>query len=206
MQLRLSPFRAWQPLSDREWQVLALFVVKPGGGRPPSDHRGRLDGVFYLATTGLGWSDLPPHYGAHDTLRRQFHRWATQGLFDVLLHAARDPRAPQAAVLRGIEHWLCCAYRRAIPLAGTTMAEVLGYASALRPSDIRRGPSNLSALLHSLLNSAETSPMPGAAGASVGFPLTSAAATAIRRPLPNMGRGRHGALTPGPAAACTAPP
>lgn len=205
MHLRLSPFRPWQPLSDREWQVLAGFVLHPGAGRPPSDHRARLDGIFLAATAGIAWSAMGDDYGDPDTLRRQFHRWASQGLFDTLLHAARDPVAPQARVLRGIEHWLCCAYRRAIPIGGKTVAEVLGYASALRPADIRRGPSHVSGMIDKLLKSAETArqarPAPPAA-----FRLTSRAGAPIRRPLPNTGRGRQAAQTARAPAACTAPP
>lgn len=205
MHLRLSPFRPWQPLSDREWRVLGGFVLRPGAGRPPADHRARLDGIFLAATAGIAWSAMGAEYGDPDTLRRQFHRWASQGLFDTLLHAARDPVAPEARVLRGMEHWLCCAYRRAIPITGKTVAEVLGYGSALRPADLRRGPSNLSGLIDKLLKSVEMSRAAPAAP-PVALRLTSAPAAAIRRPLPNTGRGRQPARTTRDAAACTAPP
>lgn len=142
--MHLSPFRPWRPLSDEEWRILAPFVLKDGPGRRPGDHRLRLDAVFFVATTGLPWSQLPPLYGEPGTVQRQFRRWAAAGLFDTLLHAAADPRAPEAAILRGMEYWLCCAYRRAIPVAGTFMARLLGYATALGSAGL--GPDR-SALL-----------------------------------------------------------
>jgi transposase len=193
--------------------VLAAFVTRGGGGRPPTDRRARLDGIFLATTTGMAWSALPEEYGDPDTLRRQFHRWACQGLFDVLLHAARDPVAPQAQVLRGVEHWLCCAYRRAIPIAGTTMAEVLGYASALRPADLLRGPSGLSGAMRKVLElqgAGRLHPAPRWVLPTPSFRLTSPVVTAIRRPLANTGRGRLPAQArdygAGAGAACTAPP
>jgi transposase len=202
MHLRFSPFRPWQPLSDREWQVLSGFVVHARAGRPPADHRTRLDGIFLATTAGIAWSGLGEGYGDPDTLRRQFHRWATQGLFDTLLHAARDPVAPQARVLRGMEHWLCCAYRRAIPIGGKTVAELLGYASALRPADLRRGPSNLSGMIETLLKSVDMSR--GASAAPLR--LTSPRCAAIGAPHAVLGRGRWPAQAVRAASAGTAPP
>jgi transposase len=171
MHLRFSSLRPWQPLSDAEWRVLARFVAPPGRGRPPIDHRTRLAGVFLVALTGMAWADLPAWFGPGETLRRQFHRWATQGLFDTLLLAALDPKGEDGAVLRGMEPWLCAAYRRAIPLRGTAMAELLGYGSALREVDLRRLDRILSAARHKPLI---------AAGMQAALPR-SGVATASRR-------------------------
>ena len=118
---RYSPERAWAPLSDDEWAVLAPFVLRSaeaaGPGRPVRDPRGRLDAVFWLAANARPgrapppWAALPPRFGKPDTASRHFRRLADAGLWERLLRALDRPDAPPA--LRALEHWVCAACRRA---------------------------------------------------------------------------------------------
>lgn len=76
-------------LSDAEWEFFEPFVVVDGplSGRPPSDHRRTLDGIFWITRTGAPWRDLPEELGKWNTVYRQFLRWSRSGLWDFLLEA-----------------------------------------------------------------------------------------------------------------------
>ena len=52
-------------MSDEEWACLESFVIERGArsGRRPRDHRLVLDGIFWIAHTGVTWRDLHEHFG-----------------------------------------------------------------------------------------------------------------------------------------------
>ena len=79
-------------MTDEEWALFAPFVVTRSrqGGRPPADHRRVLDAIFWIARTGAPWRDLPSELGHWNSVWRQFRRWTTSGLWDVLLQALAD--------------------------------------------------------------------------------------------------------------------
>jgi transposase len=56
-------------------------------GRPPRDHRRTLDALFWIARTGALWRDLPEELGNWNSVHRQFRRWTTNGLWDLMLTA-----------------------------------------------------------------------------------------------------------------------
>jgi len=82
-------------MSDEEWAFFAPFVVESGPkrGRPPKDHRLVLDGVFWIARTGVQWRDLPDFFGKWSSVYRQFRRWTQSGLWDLLLEALNETEA-----------------------------------------------------------------------------------------------------------------
>jgi transposase len=49
-----------------------------------------LDGVFWIARTGTAWRDLHSHFGAWNSVYRQFRRWTQAGLWDVMLEALNE--------------------------------------------------------------------------------------------------------------------
>ena len=51
-------------MSDEEWACLEPFVIERGArsGRRPRDHRLVLDGVLWIARTGVVWRDLHEHF------------------------------------------------------------------------------------------------------------------------------------------------
>ena len=82
-------------MSDKEWAFFEPFVMPAGPktGRPPSDHRLVLDGIFWIGRTGAPWRDLPDYFGKWQSVYRQFRRWTLSGLWDVLLDALNDTKA-----------------------------------------------------------------------------------------------------------------
>ena len=82
-------------MGDAEWAFFEPFLVCKGAksGRPPSNHRLVLDGVFWIARTGAQWRDLPDYFGKWQSVYRQFRRWTLSGLWDILLDALNDAQA-----------------------------------------------------------------------------------------------------------------
>ncbi len=79
-------------LSDDEWAFFEPFVIEGGPlrGRPPVDHRRTLDAVFWIARTGAPWRDLPDELGNWNSVHRQYRRWTTSGLWDLMLEALAE--------------------------------------------------------------------------------------------------------------------
>jgi transposase len=46
-----------------------------------------LDAVFWIARTGAPWRDLPPELGNWNSVHKQYRRWTTSGLWDLMLDA-----------------------------------------------------------------------------------------------------------------------
>lgn len=82
-------------MTDEEWAFFEPFVVATGGkrGRPPSDHRRVLDGVFWIARTGVPWRDLHEHFGPWTRVYRQFRRWTLSGVWELMLEALGESGA-----------------------------------------------------------------------------------------------------------------
>jgi transposase len=79
-------------LTDEQWAFFAPFVTETGPlrGRPPRDHRRTLDAVFWIARTGAPWRDLPCELGNWNSVHRQYRRWTTSGLWDLMLEALAE--------------------------------------------------------------------------------------------------------------------
>mgnify|MGYP003337669245 FL=1 len=82
-------------LSNADWAFFEPFLIETGPkrGRPPSDHRRVLDGIFWIARTGAPWRDLPGEFGKWSSVYRQFLRWTQAGIWDVLLEAVANSEA-----------------------------------------------------------------------------------------------------------------
>ena len=79
-------------MSDEEWAIFAPLLTMPSlrGGRPPKNHRHRLDGILWICRTGAPWRDLPPAFGKWNSVWKQFRRWCESGVWDLLLQALAD--------------------------------------------------------------------------------------------------------------------
>lgn len=79
-------------MKDAEWAFFEPFIeaVRGQGGRPPSNDRRVLDGVFWIARTGAPWPDLPEEFGKWSSVYRQFRRWTLAGVWEWMLDALHD--------------------------------------------------------------------------------------------------------------------
>jgi transposase len=79
-------------MEDAEWAFFEPFVVgiRGRGGRPATDHRLILDGIFWIARTGAPWRDLPEEFGKWSSVYRQFRRWTLAGLWEMILDALNE--------------------------------------------------------------------------------------------------------------------
>jgi transposase len=79
-------------MTDEEWAIFAPFLITASsrGGRPPLNHRHRLDGILWICRTGAPWRDLPAAFGKWNSVWKQFRRWCESGVWDLLLQALAD--------------------------------------------------------------------------------------------------------------------
>jgi len=79
-------------MTDEEWAIFATFLTTASsrGGRPPMNHRHRLDGILWICRTGAPWRDLPAAFGKWNSVWKQFRRWCESGVWDLLLQALAD--------------------------------------------------------------------------------------------------------------------
>ncbi len=82
-------------MEDTEWTFFEQFIVeiRGRGGRPASNHRLVLDGIFWIARTGAQWRDLPEEFGKWSSVYRQFRRWTLAGLWELVLEALNESEA-----------------------------------------------------------------------------------------------------------------
>lgn len=78
-------------LSEEQLDVLEALVpgheASPKGGRPPTDKRRALAGIFWVLDNGAKWKDLPERYGAKSSVHRWFLRWVKAGVFEDLMRS-----------------------------------------------------------------------------------------------------------------------
>jgi len=125
-------------MSDEEWEFFEPFLIERGPkcGRPPSDHRLVLDGVFWIGRTGAPWRDLPEFFGKWGSVYRQFRRWTLSGVWDVLLQALNETGEGQDSV-QMIDSTVVRAHQHAAGAKGGLRAKVLAArAVASRPRSI----------------------------------------------------------------------
>lgn len=91
-----------QILSERQWLWLSsrLPLATEKRGRPPGNNRAVVEGIFWVAWSGLPWRELPACYGKWGSVYRRFQRWSRSGVFSGLMEHVRPfecgPQAPDA--------------------------------------------------------------------------------------------------------------
>jgi transposase len=80
-------------VSDALWEQVAVVLpaepARRGRGRPRVSDRACLEGILYVARTGLPWRKVPRGMGfAHGkTCWRRFDEWTRQGIWPEILDA-----------------------------------------------------------------------------------------------------------------------
>ena len=79
-------------LTEEQWALLEPLLPKEkrrkdGKGRPRSNARDVLEGIFWVLRTGAPWADMPRRYPSFQTCHRWFARWCRDGTMVRILRA-----------------------------------------------------------------------------------------------------------------------
>jgi transposase len=76
-------------LSDAQWERIAPLLPGKAGDRGVTarDNRQFVEAVLWRVRAGAPWRDIPPEFGAWNSIFRRFRRWATSGVFERVFHA-----------------------------------------------------------------------------------------------------------------------
>lgn len=76
-------------LMDEQWALVDPHIPrsKARTGRPPSDRRLMLNGIFWILGTGAPWRDLPERFGPWQTVYDHFRKWRKSGVFARIIEA-----------------------------------------------------------------------------------------------------------------------
>jgi putative transposase len=79
-------------ISDAVWNEIKNLIPekKSKVGRPLSDSRQALSGIFYILVTGAQWRHLPSYYGKTSTVHGRFRSWIKAGVFEKILNKSID--------------------------------------------------------------------------------------------------------------------
>ncbi len=68
-------------LTDEQWAIVKRLFSRESRntGRPPTDSREVLTGVFWVMRTGSPWSSLPAQYPSREVCRRRYLKWKRSG-------------------------------------------------------------------------------------------------------------------------------
>lgn len=73
-------------LTDEQWELVEKELPSDARtGRPRSDMRRVMNGVFWILRTGAPWRDLPGRYGPWQTVYHWFNQWRKDGTWDRLV-------------------------------------------------------------------------------------------------------------------------
>ena len=80
-------------ISDDNWaKIKHLLPGQPGQhGGVAKDNRLFINGVLYIAKTGIACRDLPSMYGKWNSVFHRFNRWSKQGRWRRIFDALQDP-------------------------------------------------------------------------------------------------------------------
>ena len=76
-------------LTDEQWALVEPHIPRRTArtGRPPSDPRLMLNGIFWILCAGAPWRDLPERFGPWQTVYDHFRRWRKSGAFAAIIEA-----------------------------------------------------------------------------------------------------------------------
>jgi transposase len=76
-------------LTDEQWNLVEPLIPKSKArtGRPASERRLMLDGIFWILATGAPWRDLPERFGPWQTVYHHFSGWRRSGVFARIIEA-----------------------------------------------------------------------------------------------------------------------
>jgi len=90
-------------ITDRSWRLIEPLL--PGTSRSRGvtarDNRLFLEAVLWKVRVGGPWRDLPPGFGAWNSVFRRFRRWAEGGVFERIFEALSGDRDFEYVLIDG---------------------------------------------------------------------------------------------------------
>ena len=76
-------------LTDEQWAAVQplIPISTARTGRPASNRRLMLNGIFWILATGAPWRDLPERFGPWQTVYHHFRTWRKNGVFAAIIDA-----------------------------------------------------------------------------------------------------------------------
>ncbi len=94
-------------LTDAEWPLIKSFVPRPRRfGRRSTDLRRVVNAIFYIATTGCQWRQLPRDFPPYSTVQDYFYHWVEDRRWEIvnraLVMAAREKAGREPSLTAGV--------------------------------------------------------------------------------------------------------
>ncbi len=79
-------------IPNNVWNEIKTIIPekKSKVGRPLSEPKTVISGIFYIIITGAQWHKLPDYYGKPTTVHGRFRAWVKAGIFDQILSKSID--------------------------------------------------------------------------------------------------------------------
>jgi putative transposase len=79
-------------IGDEVWNEIKDHLPGNDAGRgvKATDTRLFVDGVLFIAKTGISWRDLPERYGKWNSVFQRFNRWSKAGVWVKIFKALQD--------------------------------------------------------------------------------------------------------------------
>ncbi len=108
-------------ISDEVWATIEPLIPKGGGS---GDNRLFVDAVVHVAKTGIGWRDLPEHFGKWNSVFARFSRWSRKGLWQRLFDATAevDPLALAIDSTTVRAHQVAAGQKKTLPVKQNSVA------------------------------------------------------------------------------------
>lgn len=95
-------------ISHIEFNRIRTLLPRTRRGRPRSDDRMVISGIFHVLSSGCAWKDAPSGYGPHRTLYNRYVRWSDMGVWREIVTALLaletiSQRLPRKACVGGNE-------------------------------------------------------------------------------------------------------
>ena len=90
-------------LSDFQWERIAPLLPGKSSDRGVTarDNRLFLEAVLWRIRAGAPWRDVPPGFGAWNSIFRRFRRWAKSGVFDRIFRALSEDADFEYVIIDG---------------------------------------------------------------------------------------------------------
>lgn len=84
--------RTRDELTEAEWAIVEPLLPPERGRncRPALDNRPFVNGMLWIARTGLPWRELPAEYGKWNSVYQRFRRWSMTGVWDRLVRKLNE--------------------------------------------------------------------------------------------------------------------